>query len=250
MNKNIKIILIALILLLANYSLIFSQEIEIFNPIRQNGGVTGKVISDDGPLSGALVTLSNGTSSMTGPEGEYSINDLKPGVYSIQISKDGFNPAHGTVKVVQGEVKSVLIKLSPDTAAPNNMQISNPNFEEQKPRYRQEQRVNDKPRYTTMTIKVHPSKDLTGGFKNYGKFWWVYSIKVEDKTGSKRWSESYSRPYRGDGEKELICRDAILGKEYRIEIEWRGFRDSKTRYWTKKLEYEDQVFDYDSPLGY
>ena len=250
-------ILISILLALTLSSKVFAQfdELQIYTPdepvpqdstplTQRFGGIKGKVVSSGKPLSNASIILSNGMNTVTNANGEYEIDKIEAGVYGIEIFKDGYKPAHGNVVISENEKKAVLIDLSKIKS--NNSTKTN----------RRNTAVSKRNEYTTMNIKVYPTKDLTGGFHNYGKIWWVYAIRVEDKNGNGKWSETYRKPHHGDGFssaiKELFCRDIIKGHEYRIEIEWRSFRgsDSKIRYWDEKIDIDDKNFIYDCPSGY
>lgn len=220
----------------------FSQDFDFYSPSDSNTGmcgVAGQVVSSRGPLAGARISLSSGASAVSDGSGEFFMDGIKPGAYGIEILKTGFKTAHGTVVAEPGRTKRILIKLSAlnEHSAKTASGSGKQRHEE----------------YTSMTIKVLPSRDLTGGPRNMGKLWYVSSIRVEALDGIGKWHETYDRPYdRSDAAKELYCRDAVLGKTYRIEIEWHTIRgnDSKTRYWHEKLENRDEVFHFDEPGGY
>ena len=257
MRKFLLFIVIAIFLASTLSSKVFAQfdELQIYTPeeptqfdtplTQKIGSIKGKVVSSGKPLSNASIILSNGINAVTDFNGEYEINNLEAGVYGIEIFKEGYKPAHGNVVVTENEKRSVLIDLSKINSSVRQTRNKRTNS-----------RLSQRPEYTTMNIKVYPTRDLTGGYHNYGKLWWVYSINVEDKDGNGKWNETYSKPHHGDGfgsaVKELFCRDAIKGHTYRIEIEWRSFRgsDSKTRYWDETLDIEDKNFIYDCPSGY
>ena len=259
MRKFSLFIAIGILLALTLSSKVFAQfdELQIYTPdepvpldstplTQRFGGIKGKVVSSGKPLANASIILSNGMNTITDSNGKYEINKIEAGVYGIEIFKEGYKPAHGNVVVTENEKKAILIDLS--TINSNNSQYTR--------RKNTSISQRQKPEYTTMNIKVYPTKDLTGGYHNYGKIWWVYSISVEDKNGNGKWNETYSKPHHGDGYsyaiKELFCRDAIKGHTYRIEIEWRSFRgtDSKTRYWDETLDRDDPNFIFDCPVGY
>lgn len=234
-----KAIATAAFILMMAFCLISAEAQEIYIPsVPNNGGIAGKVISTRGPLSGAKVLLETGASTFTDMNGEYTISNIPAGSYKIEIGKSGYKTAHGTVVVEPGNIKSVLIKLSPVNTQSSPEQLV---------------RKERKPESTMMYISACPSKDISGGFKNYGKMWWVSAIRVEERRGDKRWSDMFPRPSdRDERKRTLRCDDATVGKEYRIEIEWHALKgtDTKTRYWTEKLEFADQEFVYDAPGGY
>ena len=258
MRKILFCILMGILLASTLSSQVFAQfdELQIYMPdeplpydstplTQKLGGIKGKVISlGKKPLSNASIILSNGITATTDSNGDFEINNIEAGVYGIDIFKEGYKHAHSNILVNENEQRTVLVDISP-------LNYSNPQASKKR-----ENRVAQRPQYTTMNIKAYPTKDLTGGFHNYGKHWWVYSIKVEDKDGNGKWSEIYRRPHHDDGFssaiKELYCKDVIKGHEYRIEIEWRTFMggDSKIRYWDEVIDKDDKNFIFDNPLGY
>lgn len=220
------------------------------------GSIYGKVVSGEAPLVGAVVTLNNGMTAVTDAKGEYTIQNIAPGQYSIYISMGGFNTATGTLMIETGATRRVLSSLSPDYMPPNNVQLrgdQNPTSGKtikSTSSSRRSKSREEKKEHGFITVKVDPQRDLYGGFRDRGKIWWVYSIKVEQVSGSLRWSDTYDRPSdRNSTTRELFCRGAIVGEEYRIEIEWRDVRsrDSRTRHWVKKMDTYDEKFTFDSP---
>ncbi len=229
--------------------------------------VYGKVISMGNPISGATVMLGNGMSAVTDAKGEYRITGIAPGEYTIMISAPGCNTANGTVTLAGGQTKSVLSSLSPDYMPARNSQLNNPEFNNNTTNSNPDPEIYNKPKtvrkststkkekaekeYGCITVKAYPMKDLFGGFRDDGRRWWVYSIKVEQMgSGTLRWSNFFNRPVdRDDRTKELFCSGAVVGDDYRIEIEWRSVRggDSRTRHWTKTMDRSDVTFTFDAP---
>lgn len=216
-------------------------------PTAEAGSVSGRVTSPTGqPLAGAAVTLSNGQTTITDGEGNYDIKNVPGGEYKITVSTQGHNTASGTITVEQGKNRSVLTSLSPSFMPPAPGQYdesfrprtATPRTTERTERKKAPSKK-EKIEYGTITVKAY-------NFHDRG-IWAVQSIKVEQADDFKSWSNSWD-PMRGERARELYCRDAILGKEYRITITWksRGAGNTKTRYWTKTMESRDQKFIFDS----
>ena len=229
-----------------------SEQINQTQTITQTGVLYGKVVAGELPLSGAVVTLSNGMTAVTDAQGEYTISNIPQGQYTVKMSMKGYNTATGNIIVEPGKTRRVLSSLSPDYMPPRNLQLRGDELTKQT---QSVTRKSNKPKeekkeYGYITVKAYPQKDLTGGFRDNGKVWWVYSIRVEQISGNLRWSDTYNRPTDYSSRaKELYCRDALVGEEYRIEIEWRDLRsrDSRTRRWTKKMDSFDKKFTFDAP---
>jgi hypothetical protein len=93
----------------------------------QDGSLHGIVIIPSGsPIPGATITVegkSSGQSATTDSNGEYNVNGLDAGVYSVKISAAGFEPFEVNVTVVRNamqEVDAVLVKMpvAPEPAQP------------------------------------------------------------------------------------------------------------------------------------
>jgi len=82
------------------------------------GVVTGHVIDSSGAvLKGAEVELQPGTIlAKTGPRGEYFINNLKPGTYTITITYVGFNLFTQVVNVTAGKTSTIDAKMDVSSA--------------------------------------------------------------------------------------------------------------------------------------
>lgn len=70
------------------------------------GGIAGSVSdrTTGEPVATVNVTLSpGGKSTVTGSDGSFSFVDLKPGIYRIDIRKEGYDPNYNTVEVAVGQ---------------------------------------------------------------------------------------------------------------------------------------------------
>jgi len=77
-----------------------------------NGTISDATTSQ--PISGAMITTNPVTSSKTtDSEGNFLIEGIEPGTYTIQASKDGYKTNSTTVSVVAGEESSADIQLAP-----------------------------------------------------------------------------------------------------------------------------------------
>lgn len=88
--------------------------------------VEGKVIdSDDESLSGVEVTLrtasegledalsSDDYTAITDNDGEFSIEGIEPGTYTLEVSQDGYSDSEQTVNLSEEETEEVEIQLHP-----------------------------------------------------------------------------------------------------------------------------------------
>ena len=70
------------------------------------------------PVAVANVTLSpGGYSTVTGSDGTFSFNNIEGGTYTIQISKEHYSPATGTVSVRNGETASAHLLIERQAAS-------------------------------------------------------------------------------------------------------------------------------------
>ena len=92
-----------------------------FFAVAQSSGraTVGGIVKDDtgAPIPGVTVVAMRGEAepsvAVTGMEGEFSISDLAPGVYSVEAVLDGFQPVRTEVKLVTGQSLAVAFKLVP-----------------------------------------------------------------------------------------------------------------------------------------
>ena len=74
--------------------------------------VTGRVLDDKGsPVFGAQVAGGNAGSSHTNKQGQFCLQNLKPGQYHVTVTATGFRPENRTVSLKAGEVASVDFTL-------------------------------------------------------------------------------------------------------------------------------------------
>jgi thermitase len=89
------------------------------------GSITGTVVdaADNSFIAGATVSC-NGTSVVTGSNGEFAITDLPQGTYAVTVSAAGYTAASRMVEVIAGEISLAnfaLVKLPPP--APRHMWV-------------------------------------------------------------------------------------------------------------------------------
>lgn len=78
------------------------------------GSIAGTVsdITTGEPLSNVTVSLSpGGSSTVTGSDGSFSYSNITPGVYTLSIRKEGYNPSSITASVKGGETTPIHITL-------------------------------------------------------------------------------------------------------------------------------------------
>jgi len=84
---------------------------------QENGSMTGKVEeSGGGKLAGVKVTLVNQETNaklaaVTAEDGRFSLTDLKPGTYLLQIEANGFEPYKANIQVGTEKLGPLKIKL-------------------------------------------------------------------------------------------------------------------------------------------
>jgi len=101
----------------------FAQTHSAPAPVSQttNGSITGKVSEKHGgPMAGAQVSVVNtqtGASSSvaTDVNGQYTVENLSPGAYKVNISASGCIPQEDKVTVKPGHKSKVSTTLKPST---------------------------------------------------------------------------------------------------------------------------------------
>jgi iron complex outermembrane receptor protein len=83
---------------------------------KKNGHIAGIVKTNDGKPAAAVSVIVKGTvkSTLTGDDGSFVINNLKPGVYQLEVSLVGYEHALQAVTVEEGKTAkvSILLQLS------------------------------------------------------------------------------------------------------------------------------------------
>ena len=85
-----------------NIDVIVGQTVNNINPVMDSATtVSGTVRHSGTPVSDALVSASadeffTGVSATTGPDGQYTLEGVAPGTYTISAVKDGYSPAQVT----------------------------------------------------------------------------------------------------------------------------------------------------------
>ncbi|HVY75854.1 MAG TPA: SusC/RagA family TonB-linked outer membrane protein, partial [Puia sp.] len=90
------------------------------------GGIRGKVTDDKGQSIGsASVFLSNSKrGSAANTQGEFSLNGLKAGTYTIQISAVGFITQSRTVDVTDNQITDITIVMQPDNSTLSDVVVT------------------------------------------------------------------------------------------------------------------------------
>jgi len=81
---------------------------------------TGFVHSGSQPIPGATVTATRDGSSVsttTGADGSYTLSSLGPGVWNLEVTMFGFEPAHSRLDAPAGAKVDIQLKLAPSAMA-------------------------------------------------------------------------------------------------------------------------------------
>ena len=79
-----------------------------FMTMGDEGAVSGVVKDADGnPISGATVRLNSTVSTTTNATGYFVFNDVVPGTYALNVSKEGYRPMEQSVTIADGEDESI-----------------------------------------------------------------------------------------------------------------------------------------------
>lgn len=102
-------IMFAFLVLLTSVTVSFAKEGD-----EAVGGISGKITTVDGQPAGNVTIRVNGTSKTTATDedGSFSINNLQPGTYELQISLVGYETIKRTVKVEKNKPTSISIQLT------------------------------------------------------------------------------------------------------------------------------------------
>jgi hypothetical protein len=116
--------IILLPIVLNNGPLIPSNQIDYYinNNNPTNGSIAGNVTdgSNNNPISGAIITTQPQTSTVTSDaSGNYAIDNVSPGPYTVTASKSGYNDDSVTVTIQAGSMEVANIQLSKAGTIPN-----------------------------------------------------------------------------------------------------------------------------------
>ena len=114
--------IIPLPIILNNGPLIPSNQVDFWieGDSIANGTISGKItdVSNYNPVPGATITTQPATSTVTSDaSGNFTINDVSPGSYTITASKSGYND--GSVTIQAGSMEVADIQLSKAGTIPN-----------------------------------------------------------------------------------------------------------------------------------
>lgn len=79
-----------------------------------NGALVGTIINEEGlPVSGAAIGLiETGVTTSSDDSGQYTMNGIEPGEYSVQAALVGFEPGVKRVTIIAGEISQANFQLS------------------------------------------------------------------------------------------------------------------------------------------
>ena len=83
----------------------------------RKGTITGRVMdSSGGVLQGAQITVEpKGVNIVSDAQGQFFVNDLDPGSYTVTVTYVGFGEFTQAVNVTAGQAASVEAKLGPES---------------------------------------------------------------------------------------------------------------------------------------
>lgn len=120
MNKHTHV----LALLLCSTFLFWSCSKETVEP-NFTGSIEGNVqnSSTGAPIASASISTNPGTDAiLTGPEGQFTINDIPTGNYTVQAVKDGFESKTVRISVKEDRTASAqILLLNSDESSSNNI---------------------------------------------------------------------------------------------------------------------------------
>jgi len=209
-----------------------------------SGTLIGKVQNNSGdPLKGAQVLLDSGQSVISLNDGTYVITGISPGPHLLSTTLLGYREATGQVVIEPSSSKSILISLSPLFAAAGPVaNMPSPGGTKS---------------VSSSTKSPEEARPETGSLHIIGDSyddgyhrWWVKRIEVFALGDyGLRWEKSWDSDL-GDTWYELLCDGAVVGKTYRIKIEWKrdGTGSPLVNTWDRTMRHGDQTETFDSPF--
>jgi outer membrane receptor protein involved in Fe transport len=94
---------------------------------QETGSITGRAVDDGGqPVISASVAIpSTGLTAVTGEDGRFLLSDLPVGVYTLEVSGEGFTgTAVETPRVAAGQTVELLVQLVPLPIALDEIQVT------------------------------------------------------------------------------------------------------------------------------
>ena len=94
---------------------------------QETGSIAGQVVDDDGrPVNSAAVVIpSTGLTAMTDEDGRFLLSDLPAGVYTLEVSAEGFTSTDvETPRVAVGRTVEVFVQLLPLPVALDEIQVT------------------------------------------------------------------------------------------------------------------------------
>jgi len=83
----------------------------MFSTIRTTGGISGTIKNAEGsPIAAATITLSNGNTTSTDADGNFSFDGLSPGSYNLTVNKAGYENMTVNLTVSAGSTNTLGIK--------------------------------------------------------------------------------------------------------------------------------------------
>ena len=97
-----------------------ANDVNVTLPV-QSGTISGTVRGPSGPLTGVVVSMTNGTPpvrstvSASSPPGGFSVTGLAPGHWSVTFTLTGFAPQTALVDLQPGQTANLPVTLSPSS---------------------------------------------------------------------------------------------------------------------------------------
>ncbi len=90
------------------------EEVEVAADL---GAISGVVVTETiQPVVGAVLSLQDGTSTMSNEQGQFVFEDVRPGMYFVEAEAAGLLPTQTSLEVQAGEVAKPRILMQMDTS--------------------------------------------------------------------------------------------------------------------------------------
>ncbi|MCX6811689.1 MAG: carboxypeptidase-like regulatory domain-containing protein, partial [Candidatus Berkelbacteria bacterium] len=101
------------------YNTDFTVTSSVTNPSK--GKLKGKVLESDtnNPINGAYIYVSNTKTGFSNSQGDYGVIDINPGTYSINVTRNDYQDAHGTAVITANQETTLNFTLTKKAISPS-----------------------------------------------------------------------------------------------------------------------------------